>query len=138
MWWEKIDSSLIQDSYGLVLIVWEEVSKTFLDFLMKCTSSPYKNLKVVFSRRGYQWNSVNIAHAHIIIAVYWVKLSEEGNVFVIKKRGRSSVLFLLYMMILRMLLQIISFQVNIRYTRMLNQPLLFLLTNLMIDVWLKH
>ena len=43
-----------------------------------------------FSRREYQSNSGNQAHARISLAVYWEKLSEEESVFV-KKLGWDSV-----------------------------------------------
>ena len=69
-------------SSELMLRVWEEVSKRFLDFLTKIPSSSYKNKKAVFSRREYQSNSVNILNFHIILVVGWEKLSEEGNFFV--------------------------------------------------------
>ena len=51
---------------------------------MKSPSSPYKNVKAVFSRREYQYNFGNIAHAHIILAIDREKQSEEASVFVRK------------------------------------------------------
>ena len=73
-----------------MLLVQEEVSKLFLYFITKSTTSPHKNVKAVFYRRKYQWNSGNISHAHIILAVDFKKLSEEESVFV-KRLGQGSV-----------------------------------------------
>ena len=78
----EIDNSVQRASAGLLLRLWEEVSKLFLDFLTTSTNSPYKNVKATFSRREYQSNSGNLAHAHIILAVNWLKLTEEQKVFV--------------------------------------------------------
>ena len=64
-----------------MLRVWEDVLKLFLDFITKSPISPYKNVKAVFSISEYQSNFVNIAHAHIILAVDWEKLSEEEICF---------------------------------------------------------
>ena len=50
----------------------------------------YKKSKVLFSRRDYQSNSENIAHALIILAVDCEKPSEEERVL-FKKLGQDSV-----------------------------------------------
>ena len=86
----EIDNAMNQTASGLMLRVWEEVSKLFLDFLTKSPHSPYKNVKALFSRREYQSNSGNLAHAHIILAVDWDQLDDNQRHFV-KNLGRASV-----------------------------------------------
>ena len=69
----EMETSFNQYSSGLMLKVWEEVSKLFIDFVTKIPSSPYQNVKSLFSIREYQSNSGNIAHT--ILAVDWEKLN---------------------------------------------------------------
>ena len=68
---EEIDNSFNQASIGLILRVWEEVSKLFLDFIQNSPHSPFKLLKAIFGRREYQSESGNVAHSHIILAIDW-------------------------------------------------------------------
>ena len=42
----EIDNAVNQASAGLLLRVWEEVSKVFLDFLTKSAHYPYKNVMI--------------------------------------------------------------------------------------------
>ena len=114
------------------------IFKTISRLSHKILISPYKNVKSVFSRREYQPKSGNLAHAHIILAVDWEKLSEKGTVSVKNNLDKILYLISLDLMILRILLQRISFQVKMRWKIMLNQPLIFLLKNVIIYVWLKH
>ena len=66
---DEINEAVNQASAGLMVRIWEEVSKFFLDFLTKSPHSPYKKVKATFARREYQSNSGNLAHSHIILAV---------------------------------------------------------------------
>ena len=79
---KEIDEAMRQSAAGLMLRIWEEVSKLFLDFLTTSPHSPYKNINATFARREYQSNSGNLAHSHIILAVDWEVLSTEEKQFV--------------------------------------------------------
>ena len=78
----EIDKAMDQASSGLMLRVWEEVSKLFLDFISTSKHSPYKNVKSTFSRREYQSLSGNLGHAHIILEVNWECLTVKEKEFV--------------------------------------------------------
>jgi predicted GIY-YIG superfamily endonuclease len=86
----EVDSAVNQAASGLMLRIWEEVSKLFLDFLTGNPNSPYKNVKATFSRREYQSNSGNLGHAHIILAINWDRLTDEECEFV-KNLARGSI-----------------------------------------------
>ena len=79
---KEIDDAINQAAAGLMLRIWEETSKIFLDYLTQSKNSPYRNVKATFSRREYQSNSGNLSHAHIIIAVNWDALTVEERDFV--------------------------------------------------------
>ena len=79
---EEIDNSFNQASIGLILRVWEEVSKLFLDFIQNSPHSPFKLLKAIFGRREYQSESGNVAHSHIILAIDWPNLSDDEKKYV--------------------------------------------------------
>jgi predicted GIY-YIG superfamily endonuclease len=78
----EIDNAVNQASAGLILRVWEETSKLFLDFIKNSKNSPYKKVNATFSRREYQSYSGNVAHSHIILAVDYKSLTEEESEFV--------------------------------------------------------
>ena len=79
---KEIDNAVSQASLGLITRIWEEVSKLFLDFLVKSEHSPWKKVAAVFARREYQKESGNVAHSHIILAVDEENLTAEELNFV--------------------------------------------------------
>ena len=78
---KEIYASLDQAPSGLMLKVWEDISTIFLYFLTKF-QAVHKNVRAVLSISEYQFNFGNIAHADIILAIDWEKLSEEESFFV--------------------------------------------------------
>ena len=54
----EIDDSISQASASLMLRVWEEVSKIFLDFFTQSKNTPYKNVKTTF--RGWDINQIRV------------------------------------------------------------------------------
>ena len=68
----------------------------------------------------------------------WLGITKWRGFFLLNNLDELLYFLLLDLMRLRTLLQRISFQLNMKYTIMLIRPLVFLLTNRMIDVWLKH
>ena len=48
----------------------------------KNSKQSIQNVRAVLSRRGYQFNFGNLAHADIILVIDWEKLSEEESGFV--------------------------------------------------------
>ena len=79
---KEINNAVSQASLGLITRIWEEVSKLFLDFLVKSEHSPWKKVAAVFARREYQKESGNVAHSHIILAVDEENLTAEELNFV--------------------------------------------------------
>ena len=58
---QEIKRALYQSASALFLIVWEEVSGFFIDYLSNCTSSPFLKMLSVFSRKKYQADVGNIS-----------------------------------------------------------------------------
>ena len=79
---KEIDDAINQASAGLMLQIWVEVSKLFLEFITKSAHSPCCNVKATFARREYESNSGNLTHSHIIIAINKKELSNEQIEFV--------------------------------------------------------
>jgi hypothetical protein len=79
---EEIHTALIQASGCLLLRIWEEISKLFLEYLKKSKSSPYKNVFAIFARKEYQKDRGNLSHTHLMLKLAWSKLSEEEKNFI--------------------------------------------------------
>ena len=48
---EEIKQSFLASSSGTMMRIWEEVFLTFLDYLQKSDSSPFKRLRAMFARK---------------------------------------------------------------------------------------
>ena len=79
---EEIDKAYNQSSSSLIVRVWEEVSKLFLNFLTTSENSPFKKILALFARREYQKESGNVAHGHIILAIDELNLTSKELEFV--------------------------------------------------------
>ena len=66
----------------MLLRIWEEVTKLFLDFIMKSPHSPYKNVLSLFARKEYQELTGNLSHIHLMLEVNWNKLNDDQTKFV--------------------------------------------------------
>ena len=78
---EEVRTSLNQASGGLFLRIWQEISKLFIDYLKKSTSSPFKHVLSIFARIEYQKDRGNISHTHLMAKIVWEKLSAEEKEF---------------------------------------------------------
>ena len=78
---EYIDA-INQASSGLLLRIWQEVSQRFVKFIKSSPSSPFKKVKLIFSRQEYQKLVGNLHHIHLIMEVAYDKMSAEERKFV--------------------------------------------------------
>ena len=79
---EEIDTSMRQSAAGVMLRVWEEVSKLFMDYLKKSKYSPFKKVGSLFGRKEYQPSSGNVSHTHLILEVLFHLLTVQERAFV--------------------------------------------------------
>ena len=50
---KDVIESMIQAGGVLLLRIWEEISKLFLEYIMKSSYSPYKTVLSLFARKEY-------------------------------------------------------------------------------------
>jgi hypothetical protein len=79
---EEIENGINQASSGLLLRVWQEVTQLFLQFIKDSPSSPFINVKSMFTRKEYQKLVGNLHHLHLIMEVNMPELSEEQKQFI--------------------------------------------------------
>ena len=87
----EIEKAMVQASASVLLRVWQEVCKLFLDYLRKSPSSPYKKTLSIFARHEYQKDAGNLSHIHLLLQVDWKCLKTEEKEFV-RDLIRASVL----------------------------------------------
>ena len=79
---KEVLDSMIQAGGVLLLIIWEEVTKLFLRFIMQSSHSPYKSVLSMFARKEYQELTSKLSHIHLMLEVNWKKLNENETKFV--------------------------------------------------------
>ena len=72
---KEINKAFNQESAGIMMSVWEEVSLIFIRFLKNSPYSPYKKVGAFFAQKEYQSNSGNVYHTHTMIEVYWALIT---------------------------------------------------------------
>ena len=79
---DEFKDSVNQAASGLLVRTWQEVSQLFLNYLMKSPTSPYVNVKSMFTRQEHQSLVGNLHHLHLILELDLTNLTSEQNAFV--------------------------------------------------------
>ena len=66
---KELRNGMEQSAGGLILRVWMEIRKIFIDYLCNSTDSPFYPVDAIFSIDEYQDDFCNLPHIHMMISM---------------------------------------------------------------------